>query len=301
MRAFGINIALLLYSLEIVHSFDIENNLKKTWCQLMKPSENRRTWETCNDDHSQTAHLREMIRINDLETREYNFGLVTRENDFLTALKLVQDVYIEEGYVNRETDIGPYRILKNHHHEETAVFVGKKQTQVAFTVSLFPDSAWGLPMDAIYKEELDYLRSQGRKLGEVGCLATHPEHRNGSQNILMHGNKIMFKYAMDTLELDDLVIAVHPKHALVYKEVLMFEEIDPGTVKTYPKVNNNPAIALRLDLHEAEDKFRHFYQNNSLETNLHHFIFVKNSTNIEITENHHYGPVFWDENSHYTW
>ena len=130
---------------------------------------------------------------------------------------------------------------------------------------------------AIYKKELDHLRSQGRMIGEVGCLATHPEFRDGSQNILMHGNKIMLKYAMEYLKLDDLVITVNPKHALVYKEVLLFEEIGEGEIKAHPKVNGNPAVALRLNLHEVEAKCRHFYQNNPLEKNLHHFLlFSKN-------------------------
>lgn len=230
------------------------------------------------------SQLREMIRINDMETRQYVFKQVTETQDFFNALKLVQEIYIQEGYVDKTTDNRPYRILKNHHYEETAVFVGKKENRIAFTVSLFPDAPWGLPMDSIYREELDRLRSQGRKIGEVGCLATHPDHRNGSQNILMHGNKIMLKHAMEKLKLDDLVIIVHPKHALVYKEVLMFEEIDPGTVKAYPKVNNNPAVALRLDLQRVEDKFRICYKDHCFETDLHHFLFVKNSENLEILD-----------------
>lgn len=228
------------------------------------------------------SHLRDIIRIDDVETRHYAFKRVTGTKDFFNALKLVQDVYIQEGYVDPRSNPGPYRILKNHYYDKTAVFIGKQYDQIAFTVSLFPDSPWGLPMDAIYQEALDELRSQGRNIGEVGCLATHPDHRNGSQNILMHGNKIMFKYAVEHLELDDLVIIVHPKHALVYKEVLMFEEIDPGTVKSYSKVNNNPAVALRLDLREVEEKFRRCYQDCCPESNLYHFMFVKNSPNIDL-------------------
>jgi len=267
----------------------------------MRKSDMAKNWKTCCHDHLESSCLREMIRIDDLQTLDYNFGVITQADDFFTALKLVQDIYLEEGYVDIKTDPGPCRILKNHHLKDTAVFFGKKNEEIAFTVSLFPDSAWGLPMDTIYKKELDSLRSQGRKIGEVGCLATHPDHRNGSQNILMHGNKIMLKYAMEHLELDDLVITVHPKHALVYKEVLMFEEIESGVVRTYPKVNNNPAIALRLDLHAAEDKFKHFYQNNNTDTNLHHFLFVKNSDNIDAFKQQDAESIFWSNDSYTAW
>ncbi|MCK5838054.1 MAG: hypothetical protein KAH09_12385, partial [Desulfobacula sp.] len=115
-------------------------------------------------------------------------------------------------------------------------------------------------------------------------LATHPDFRDGSQNILMHGNKIMLKYAMEYLKLDDLVITVNPKHSMVYKDVLMFDDIGDGKIKPYPKVNSHPAVALRLNLHEVEEKCRHFYGNNSLETNLHHFLFVKHSSMLELPE-----------------
>lgn len=229
--------------------------------------------------------LRQLIRIDDLKMSRYYFEPARRIEDYFSALKLVQDVYIEEGYVNADESSSPYRILENHFFEKTTVFIGKKDKELVFTVSLFPDSPHGLPMDTIYKKELDHLRNQGRMIGEVGCLATHPEFRDGSQNILMHGNKIMLKYAMEYLKLDDLVITVHPKHALVYKEVLMFDEIGKGEIKPYPKVNGNPAIALRLNLHEVETKSRHFYQNNPLETNLHHFLFVKQNHTLRLPEN----------------
>jgi hypothetical protein len=232
-----------------------------------------------------TAELRQLIKIDDLKMRQFDFKPADRIADYFSALKLVQDVYIEEGYVNADEASCPCRILENHFFEKTAVFIGKQNENLAFTVSLFPDSPSGLPMDSIYKKELDHLRAQGRMIGEVGCLATHPEFRDGSQNILMHGNKIMLKYAMEHLHLDDLVITVNPKHVLVYKEVLLFDEIGEEKIKAYPKVNGNPAVALRLNLHEVEEKCRHFYQNNSLNTNLHHFLFVEHSSILQLPEN----------------
>ena len=232
-----------------------------------------------------TADLRQLIRIDELKMMPFHFKPADCVEDYFTALKLVQDVYIEEGYISAADSSRRYRILENHFFEETAVFVGKKNEELIFTVSLFPDSPHGLPMDRIYKKELDYLRNQGRKIGEVGCLATHPEFRDGSQNILMHGNKIMLKYAMDYLKLDDLVITVHPKHALVYKKVLLFDELGQGQIKPHPKVNNTPAVALRLNLQEVQAKCRHCYQNNSPETNLHDFLFVKQSNTLQLPEN----------------
>lgn len=236
-------------------------------------------------DLSIPEQLRQLVKIDDLKMAQYKFKAANSPKEFLTALKLVQDVYTREGYVNAEEASCSCRILENHFFEKTTVFIGKKDDQIIFTVSLFPDSPYGLPMDQVYKQELHHLRRQGRVIGEVGCLATHPEFRDGSQNIPMHGNKIMFKYAMEHLKIDDLVITVHPKHAMVYKKILMFDELGKSEIKPHPKVNGNPAVALRLNLHEAEEKYRHFYQNSPIEANLHHFFFGKQSTNLHLPGN----------------
>lgn len=228
---------------------------------------------------------RQLIRIDEQKMSQYHFGFARCDEDYFCALKLVQDAYINEGYVNPDEKFCKYRILENHFYEKTRVFIGKKDEALIFTVSLFPDSPFGLPMDLIYKKELDHMRSLGRKIGEAGCLATHPEFRNGSQNILIYGNKVMLKYAMEYLKLDDLVICVHPKHAQIYKYLMMFDEIGEGKIKVHPKVNGNPAVALRLNLNEAEAKFKHFYQNNPRETNLYNFLFAKQDTPLEFAEN----------------
>ncbi|WP_022665862.1 N-acyl amino acid synthase FeeM domain-containing protein [Desulfospira joergensenii] len=234
---------------------------------------------------AQVEELRKLIHIDERKMDDYKFKIASNMDEFYDALKLVQEVYSQEGYINEEESSRQCRILKHHFFDNTAVFIGKKKQKLVFSMSLFPDSSHGLPMDTIYKEELNCLRRQGRRIGEVGCLATDPEYRDGSQNIPMYGNKIMLKYAMDYLKLDDLVITVHPKHALVYKKTLMFDEIGPGKIKAHPKVNNNPAVALRLNLHEAEAKVHHFYGNNPPETNLHHFFFVKDSDILHFPEN----------------
>lgn len=235
---------------------------------------------------AQDREFQKLVCIDSCKMEDYEFKIADKPDEFFHALKLVQEVYAQEGYINREDTSRQCRICKHHFFENSAVFIGKKDQNLIFTMSLFPDSSHGLPMDTIYEKELNRLRRQGRRLGEVGCLATHPDCRDGSQNIPMYGNKIMFHYAMDTLKLDDLVITVHPKHALVYKKTLLFDELGPGRIKSHPGVNNNPALALRLNLQEAEEKFHYFYKDNSPETNLHDFFFVKNCGILHFPKSH---------------
>ena len=52
-----------------------------------------------------------------------------------------------------------------------AVFMGKKMGHTVCTVSAVLDSDSGLPLDHYYKEELDKMRNEGKKLIEIGLLA----------------------------------------------------------------------------------------------------------------------------------
>lgn len=242
---------------------------------------NLKKLSTYNDQiNASKDSLLGMIQIDETTTRDYSFEKVNDPKDFYHALKLVKDVYVAQGYIDPEVEKNPIRMLKHHLNSGSAVFIGKTKSQIAFTVSLFPDSSIGIPMDELFKKDLDVLRNKGRRIAEVGCLATHPDHRSGNQNILIHGNKIMLKYAMEELMIDDLVIIVHPKHVPIYKEVLLFEELVPGEVRSYSKVNHNPAVALTINLHEVKRKYLHSYSGFPKQFDLHHFVFNQTTSNI---------------------
>jgi hypothetical protein len=54
-------------------------------------------------------------------------------------------------------------------------------------------------------------------------------------------------YARDIERVDDLCIAVHPRHAPFYARAFGFTRF--GAEKPYHAVNDAPAVGLRLDLH----------------------------------------------------
>jgi hypothetical protein len=150
------------------------------------------------------------------------------------------------------------------------------------THTLFQDTDLGLPMDAIYNEELDLLRSQGRKIAEVGGLATNADFRRYRHQIPMLGNKIIFQYATRHIGIDDFVIAINPKHEMFYKYILLFEKI--GDLRNYKNVKSAPAVAYRLDLHRAEQRLKEIYDGMPAKVNLYKFFVVDESDNIELPE-----------------
>ena len=193
----------------------------------------------------------------------------------IKSFRLVHDVYVDSGYITPSPTA--LRIIPHHSHPDSRVFLGMfspdgQQELPIYTVSLFPDSpAEGLPMDIAFKKELDPLREQGRLLAEAGCLASEPLFRKKDMNIPMLGNRLLLRYAMEQLGVDDLVITTHPKYLWVYEDILLFEKI--GEVSRYGYVNDNPAVALRLNLQTVKERSRKIYGSKPKTKNVYHFFF----------------------------
>lgn len=179
------------------------------------------------------------------------FKIAETISEFEGAFRLVHDVYVKEGYMDPQDSglrVTPFSFLSTN-----KTFIGCKKNKVILTVTFFGDSSYGLPMDSLYKEELDILRNEGRKIYEVGALAVMAIEKLKFQRIVMTLFKVSLQYAWRHLDVDDLVIVINPKHRSFYEKVFSFRQI--GTEKSYDYVKGNPAIALRLDLKWDKKRF----------------------------------------------
>lgn len=132
---------------------------------------------------------------------------------------------------------------------ETKVFIAGRGSAVVGTLTLVPDSWLGLPMDEIYRAELAGRRRH-RYLGEVTSFAVAPTERADGLAVVMHLVRTMVVYAADIARLDELCIAVNPRHVDFYQRMCGFERFAP--CRPYGKVNGAPAVGLVLNL----DDFR---------------------------------------------
>jgi hypothetical protein len=130
------------------------------------------------------------------------------------------------------------------------VFVARAGGAVVATVSVIADSVLGLPCDELYAAELAAFRATGRRLGEVSALAVSDAWRGAGLATLRALVRVVGVYGRDIARLDDLCIAVHPRHAPFYEGLLRFTRF--GGLKTYDAVNGAPAVGLRLDLRELD-------------------------------------------------
>ena len=170
--------------------------------------------------------------------------------------------YSKSGYISEPK---PSKLLFSIYniHPETVVFIAKSYLTVISTLTqIFDSELFGLPMDVLYREELDALRSQKRKVAELSALVTPKEAR--WKNIFMQLCQVMYHYTFYK-EVDDLCITVNPKHVRFYKTIFLFEDLGPE--RYYPKVNA-PAVALRLNMDTVEKKLKDAYNALDFECNL---------------------------------
>jgi hypothetical protein len=238
-----------------------------------------------------TRSLRKHIKIKPEQMQGFQFRIARDIADLEEAYRLVHNEYVRCGYMD-PSDTG-MRFGLHNFLPETTTFIATFEDRLALTITIFQDTELGLPMDALYKRKIDRLRAAGRKVAEVGALATHPDFRNGNQNLPLYGDKIAYSYARDNLGIEDLVLAINPKHEWIYKHILLLDKI--GRRKHYDYVKGADAVGYRMDLSKFENNLQKRYSTLPQESNLHAFFAYQHCENIELPEKG--VSCVWDTNT----
>jgi hypothetical protein len=128
--------------------------------------------------------------------------------------------------------------------ETTTLVVEDKQGEIGASLTLVFDSPIGLPADELYKEEIDRVRKDGRKICEIISFGINKSVK-GSVKILAGLFYSVYLLAWRINNATDLVITVHARYENFYHN-LLFDKIGP--VRKYAKVNDAPTILLNLPL-----------------------------------------------------
>lgn len=193
-------------------------------------------------------------------------------DEYKQAFNLTHETYVGSGYVKASPD-HPYHYSAYSLLPETCLFVFKSYlTVIATLTEIFDSPALGLPMDELYKQELDSLRDRSRSVVELSSFVTSKSYR--MRNIMVYLCKAMFNYsAMNNV--DDICVMVNPKHVKFYTRMFLFEPF--GQEKFYEKVQA-PAVALRLDMDGIEERVREKYSRFEFTEDLHNFFYRTNTT-----------------------
>jgi hypothetical protein len=186
--------------------------------------------------------------------------------DVLASWRLVYRVYRQSGLI----DDNPWSIhtCPQMVSSRAAVVQRHERGRLHATISAVADGPHGLPLDTVYRRELDVLRSENRRLIEVGQFAHDYERRaadsdpgagdpgnpgagapaaSGAQDACLARQSLMeltaytFQFGV-SLGATDFVIGVHPRHSRYYTRSWGLEPF--AATRTYPTVNHRPVVIL---------------------------------------------------------
>lgn len=170
----------------------------------------------------------------------------TREERQAT-FELIYRSYLRAGLCPKQ-DCGmratPYQLLPS-----TDVILAELRGQVISTVSLVRDGELGLPMEAVFPDEVAARRAAGIGLAEVSCLADRREGTARFFGLFCELSRLMAQLAKKT-GVDELVVVVNPRHAPLYRRYMAFEQI--GDERIYDAVQGFPAVPLSLNFAKAK-------------------------------------------------
>lgn len=205
-----------------------------------------------------------------------NIKIAESRDEWAQSFGLVYQEYIAAGYIKTphpsELYLSCYNFLP-----ETCVFIFRTYLTVISTLTqIFDSELFGLPMDALYRPELEDLRAQNRKVTELSALATPKETR--WCNLMVFLAKTMFEYSKLN-QVNDICIMVNPKHVSFYKTMFLFDDFGPE--RFYNGVGA-PAVALRANMDNIEEQLQDKYKDFDMDGNLYDFFCKMNSTLQEL-------------------
>ena len=173
---------------------------------------------------------------------DIEFDFAKNRSELSAAFRLVYSNYVDSGLI--EPNDHQLRVTPYHFLPTTQVFVAKRGAEVVCAVSLVGDGDYGIPMESVYQEAVDAKRASGTTFAEVSCLAVGNLASRQFLPAFVGLTRLMAQFAR-TNGIDELLIAVHPKHSRFYKRYIGFEQI--GERRAYPTVQNRPAVACCLN------------------------------------------------------
>jgi hypothetical protein len=163
--------------------------------------------------------------------KNYKIRLAHSRESLARASMLVQRMYLEKGYDISQIQRIPDRITL------TASIDG----EATGTLTSGIDSGSGLLADENYKQEIDQLRAEGRRIFEITKFAV--DETRGSKRLLGALFNIGYIYGRRLQNQTDLVIEVTPRHAKFYRRMLGFAQIGPERLNSRV---NTMGVLLRL-------------------------------------------------------
>ena len=179
---------------------------------------------------------------------QFKIRLATSDGQKRLARMLVQKMYASRGYdadeagAAKETDATPVAREVREPTQLTLV-VSDKRERPQGTMSMVFDVGDGLPADEVFKDLLDPLRQEGRRLIEIGRLAI--DRSEGSKRLFAGMIHVFLIYSTVIHRYTDWIIEVNPRHVSYYQKMIGMEVL--SEIRHCPRVDA-PAVLMRIKL-----------------------------------------------------
>jgi hypothetical protein len=160
------------------------------------------------------------------------------------AYELLHQIYSQMGIAPDVPD-GMWLSIHDALPETTTFLAENDQGEIDGALTVVFDSPIGLPADALYKGEIDRIRSAGRKICEIISLGIS-DTAEGSVKTLAGLFYCAYLLGWRSKKSTDFVITVHADYENFYCRHLLFKKI--GAVRNYAKVKGAPTVLLHLPL-----------------------------------------------------
>jgi hypothetical protein len=175
--------------------------------------------------------------------RTVHFTRALEQFEYEGAFRCLYRSYHRRGLTSCVNDHG-MRLTRHHLLPETRVLVARAGRAVVGTLTLAEDARIGLPLRAVFDDEVSRLAEADPRIAEATCLAIDDPRRAGI--LVMHRLMGLAAQAASRRGVTRLLIAVHPRHAPFYVREAGFSEFAP--VRPHPYVQDSPAVGLQLNL-----------------------------------------------------
>jgi len=169
--------------------------------------------------------------------------IATDRDELLAAYGLVYRAYLARRYVR------PHRGRILYHRiyclPTSRTIIARLDDRVVGTLTVVEGSIHRLPLEVTFATEIATLRRAGRSLAEVTSLAIDRRACPADRDVFVELTRFMVQYAY-WRGVDDLLLAVHPRHAAFYQRRFAVERL--GGSRAHAPVGGKPAVACRLDL-----------------------------------------------------
>ena len=242
-------------------------------CSLEKETHNDHNDRSYNDRRRTIRIKRSGLKHANLEHLDRpSLKFAETKDELEQSFQLVYNVYKAKGFASYNEN----GMIYNIHSllpSTTHVIAKSYKSVISNLTEMFDNKYFGLPIDQLYKEEMDVLRNEERKIVELTSLATPREHR--WKNIFQYLVQIVYWYALYS-EVDDICISINPKHVRFYKYLFPFEEFGPK--RHYERVGA-PAVGLRVRVKEIVGRMQEIRKDLNFETPLDEY-FDKFDSNV---------------------